>query len=130
MRGAGRRLLAAFCGRRPPCVAFLAVALAMSIAGADAHDPSSYGGLFRSRNLGATWLNADVGLFLNAAVTLAVDPRDPAHLLLGTDIGLLGSRSGGRSWAPEAPGLIVGAVFAIAFAPEGERAICAAPSGV
>ena len=35
-------------------------------------------------------------------------PRDPAHLLMGTDLGLLRSRNGGRSWAPEAPGVILG----------------------
>jgi len=44
---------------------------------ASAHDASSYGGVFRSRDLGAAWLNADVGLFLNAALVIAVDPRDP-----------------------------------------------------
>jgi len=49
----------------------LAMALLLTGAGvgAHAHDPSAYGGLFRSRNLGETWLNADVGLFLNAALT-------------------------------------------------------------
>lgn len=97
---------------------------------ADAHDPSSYGGLFRSRNLGATWLNADVGLFVNAALTVAPDPRDDNHLLLGTDAGLVGSLNGGRSWAPEARDLVVGSVFAVAFSPSGEDALCAAPSGV
>src|SRR6266849_1858516 len=81
----------------------------------DAHDPSTYGGMFRSRNLGGTWLNADVGLFLNAALTVAIDPRDPNQILMGTDIGLLRSASGGRSWTVEAPGLIVGPVFAVAF---------------
>ena len=97
---------------------------------ADAHDPSSYGGLFRSRNLGATWLNADVGLFVNAALTAAPDPRDQNHLLLGTDAGLVSSLNGGRSWTPEARDLVVGSVFAIAFSPDGEDALCAAPSGV
>ena len=102
----------------------------MTSAGAGAHDPSAYGGLFRSRDLGGTWLNADVGLFLNAALTVAVDPRDPAHLLMGTDLGLLRSRSGGRSWTPEGQGQIIGAVFALAFSPDGQSALCAAPSGV
>jgi len=37
---------------------------------ASAHDASSYGGVFRSRDLGAAWLNADVGLFLNARSSL------------------------------------------------------------
>src|SRR6516165_122064 len=95
-----------------------------------AHDPSAYGGAFRSRNLGGTWLNADVGLFLNAALTVAVDPRDPNHLLMGTDIGLLSSSNGGRSWAPEAQGLTQGAVFAIAFSPDGGEVICGAPTGI
>src|SRR6185295_12376200 len=93
------------------------------------HDASSYGGVFRSRDLGEKWLNADVGLFLNAALTVAVDPRDPAHLLLGTDLGLLRSRNGGRSWAAEAPDRIFGAVFAAAFGPGGS-AVCSAQSGV
>jgi photosystem II stability/assembly factor-like uncharacterized protein len=97
---------------------------------AHAHDASTYGGLFRSRNLGGTWLYADVGLFLNAALTVAVDPRDPNHLLMGTDIGLYRSNNGGRSWSPEAQGLISGAVFAIAFSPDGGSVICAAPTGV
>lgn len=95
-----------------------------------AHDSSSYGGVFRSRDLGATWLNADVGLFLNAALVLAPDPRDPSHLLVGTDLGILTSRNGGRSWVPEARDAIVGAVFALAFSRDGERAVCAAASGV
>ena len=99
-------------------------------AGASAHDPSAYGGLFRSRDLGGTWLNADVGLFLNSAVAVAVDPRDPNHLLLGTDLGLMRSQTGGRSWTPEAQGQIIGAVFALTFAPDGQSAFCAAPSGV
>jgi photosystem II stability/assembly factor-like uncharacterized protein len=97
---------------------------------ASAHDASSYGGVFRSRNLGAAWLNADVGLFLNAALVIAVDPRDSSHLLVGTDLGILSSHNGGRSWAPEARDVIIGAVFALAFSPDGELAVCAAANGV
>jgi photosystem II stability/assembly factor-like uncharacterized protein len=108
----------------------LAIATLSSVSSTHAHDASAYGGLFRSRNLGGTWLNADVGLFLNAALTVAVDPRDPNHLLMGTDIGLLVSNNGGRSWSQEAPELISGAVFAIAFSREGESVVCVAPTGV
>src|SRR5215471_2036938 len=97
---------------------------------ASAHDASSYGGVFRSRDLGAAWLNADVGLFLNAALVIAVDPRNSSHLLAGTDLGVLSSQNGGRSWTPEARHLIIGAVFALAFSPDGDLAICAAASGV
>jgi photosystem II stability/assembly factor-like uncharacterized protein len=98
--------------------------------GVAAHDPSTYGGLFRSRNLGDAWLNADVGLFINAALTVALDPRDQDHLLMGTDSGLLRSRNGGRSWMFEARDRIFGSVFAIAFSPSGDRVIAVAPSGV
>src|SRR5215471_767415 len=98
--------------------------------GVYAHDPSAYGGLFRSRNLGGTWLNADVGLFVNSALTVALDPRDPNQLLMGTDTGLLRSHNGGRSWTLEAQGLIPGPVFAVAFAPDGRSTICAGPSGI
>jgi photosystem II stability/assembly factor-like uncharacterized protein len=98
--------------------------------GASPHDASSYGGVVRSRDLGATWLNADVGLFLNAALVIAVDPRDSSHLLVGTDLGILRSRNGGRSWVAEARDVIFGEVFAVAFSPDGESAICAAASGV
>ncbi len=115
----------------PRCIVpALAGALMLAGAGASAHDPSAYGGLFRSRDLGGTWLNADVGLFLNSALAIAVDPSDSNHLLLGTDLGLMRSRTGGRSWTPDAPGQIIGAVFALAFAPDGQSAICAAPGGV
>jgi len=107
------------------------VIVALSSASlAHAHDASAYGGLFRSRNFGGTWLNADVGLFLNAALTVAVDPRDPNHLLMGTDIGLLASSNGGRSWSQEASGLISGVVFAIAFSRDGKSVVSTAPNGV
>jgi photosystem II stability/assembly factor-like uncharacterized protein len=86
--------------------------------------------VFRSRDLGGAWLNADVGLFLNAALVIAVDPRDSSHLLVGTDLGILSSHNGGRSWVPEARDLVIGAVFALAFSPDGELAVCAAASGV
>ena len=80
--------------------------------------------------MGGAWLNADVGLYLNAALTVAVDPRDANHLLMGTDSGLWASINGGRSWAQEAPTLISGAVFAIAFSPDGTTVLCVAPGGV
>jgi hypothetical protein len=115
-----------------PVLRLLAMTLVLAGAGVDvrAHDPSAYGGLFRSRNFGSTWLNADVGLFLNAALAVAVDPRDPNHLLLGTDTGLLGSINGGRGWTAEGQGLIFGPVFAVGFSPDGQNAVCAAPGAV
>ncbi len=104
--------------------------LTLATVGVRAHDPSAYGGVFRSRNLGGTWLSADIGLFLNAALVVAINPKNQAHLLVGTDLGVLASRNGGRTWTPEAPDLMSGAVFAITFLNDGDGAICAAQSGV
>ncbi|HEX2335136.1 MAG TPA: hypothetical protein VHI72_01550, partial [Hyphomicrobiaceae bacterium] len=104
--------------------------LAVTAGGACAHDPSSYGGVFRSRNLGGTWLSADVGLFLNAALVVAINPKHQGELLAGTDLGLHGSRNAGLSWTPEARDLIFGAVFAATFLSDGQGAICVAQSGV
>jgi len=89
--------------------------LAFAAGSAWPHDASSYGGVFRSRNFGGTWLRADVGLFLNVPLIVAVDPRNPSHLLAGTDLGLIVSHNGGLTWAPEARDLIFGAVFARSF---------------
>jgi photosystem II stability/assembly factor-like uncharacterized protein len=121
-------------GRKPIGARWLTLWLACLVClmadSASPHDATSYGGVFRSRDLGAAWLNADVGLFLNAALVIAVDPRDSSHLLVGTDLGILSSRNGGRSWVAEARDLIFGAVFAVAFSADGELAMCAAASGV
>jgi photosystem II stability/assembly factor-like uncharacterized protein len=105
-------------------------ALLMLGATAEAHDPSAYGGLFRTRDFGGVWLNADVGLFLGGAVSVAVNPADPNHLLLGTDSSLLVSRNGGRDWKREAPGKLFGAVFAVTFLPDGKAALCSTPAGI
>ncbi len=114
----------------PRLIAALLLVLACAPGPAVAHDASAYGGMFRSRSMGKSWLNADVGLFLSAALAVAVDPRDPDHLLMGTDAGLLASANGGRSWTREAPAQIAGAVFAVAFAPGGGAMLCAATSGI
>src|SRR5450432_3208812 len=108
----------------------LACVMSLVAGSASPHDASSYGGVFRSRDLGAAWLNADVGLFLNAALVIAVDPRDSSHLIVGTDLGILSSQNGGRSWVPEARDVIIGAVFALAFSPDGELVVCGAANGV
>ena len=90
---------------------------------ANAHDPSAWGGLFRSRDFGANWFPADAGLFIGGALGVAIHPQDPAQLLYGTDARLLRSTNGGRDWVTEAAATMPGAVFAVAFDADGKGAL-------
>ena len=98
-------------------------------ASASAHDASSWGGLFRSRDGGATWFQANQGRLVAGALAIAVDPTDPNHLLLGTDAGLLTSRNGGLDWQAE-PGLPGVAVLAVAVDRAGRRQLAGTDAGV
>ena len=108
----------------------IGAALLASAAPAPAHDPSAWGGLFRSRDDGASWLPADAGLFVGAALALAVSPADANHLLYATDTRLLRSRNGGRDWDTQAPDLFNGPTLAVTFAADGRGAWAATPAGV
>jgi photosystem II stability/assembly factor-like uncharacterized protein len=94
------------------------------------HDPSAWGGLFRSRDHGATWVSANRVGFVSGAIALAISPADVNHLLLGAESGLLRSRNGGRDWTIEAPAVVVGPVFALAFAADGQRALLSTGLGI
>jgi hypothetical protein len=107
-----------------------ASALIACACAAHAHDPSAWGGLFRSRDDGATWLPADAGLFVGSALAIAVSPTDANHLLYATDAHLLRSHNAGRDWVVEAPQLFNGPTTAVAFAADGKGAWAATPAGV
>jgi photosystem II stability/assembly factor-like uncharacterized protein len=104
---------------------FATLLLAGSALRGVAHDADSYGGLYRSRDAGATWLPADAGLFINASNSIAISPADSNHLLYGTDTRLMRSRNGGRDWQDEAVDLIAGPVFCVAFDRDGRGAYAA-----
>ena len=108
----------------------LALSIALWPCSAHAHDPSAWGGLFRTRDGGATWLAINSGSFVSGAIALAISPAEPNHLLLATDSGVLASRNGGRDWSVEAPDVLVGAAFAVAYDLDGTRALVSGPSAI
>ena len=108
----------------------LTLLLILSASPAQSHDPSAWGGLFRSRDYGATWVSANSAGFVSGAIALAISPTDVNHLLLGAESGLLCSRNGGRDWTIEAPSVVLGSVFAVAFAADGQQALISTGQGV
>jgi photosystem II stability/assembly factor-like uncharacterized protein len=111
-------------------VLLLALLLALWASPVQSHDPSAWGGLFRSRDHGATWVSANRGQVVAGAIALAISPTDVNHLLLGAESGLLRSRNGGRDWTIEGSAVVVGPVFALAFAADGQRALVSTGLGI
>jgi photosystem II stability/assembly factor-like uncharacterized protein len=97
---------------------------------ARSHDPGAWGGLFRSRDQGATWVSENSGPFTSGVIALAISPTDVDHLLLAADSGLLRSRNGGRNWTVEAPTVVAGPIFGLAFSADGQDALIATGRGI
>jgi len=105
-------------------LALAAALMAIVPAHAHAHDPGSWGGLFRSRDLGSTWFQANQGRLVTSALAFDVSPTAPAMLLLGTDSGLLASRNGGLDWADVDPAAFGRSpVFGVAFSVDGQHVL-------
>ncbi len=68
-------------GRRYLCAFMLPLIIALWPGDVPAHDPSAWGGLFRTRDAGVTWLHVNPGSFVSGALALAVSPMNPNHLL-------------------------------------------------
>jgi photosystem II stability/assembly factor-like uncharacterized protein len=108
-----------------PRLFLLALLLAVWPSPGWTHDASAWGGLFRSRDHGRSWFQANQGRPIGGALSIAVQPADSNYLLLGTDAGLLASRNGGLDWEQQAPTTLTGAVLAVAIDPAGGRALAA-----
>ncbi|HEY7281104.1 MAG TPA: hypothetical protein VID47_05855 [Actinomycetota bacterium] len=78
--------------------------------------------VWRTTNLDAnppTWHAINNGLPDVPANAMVIDPVDPTHLYLGTDIGVYASTNSGGSWTPFGTGLPIVAIFDMAIARPG-----------
>ena len=86
-------MLVAPSSRRPAggAAGFLLLPLAIALSPFEerAHNPSAFGGFFRTRSAGAAWLVVNPAGFLGGAIVLAISPVDSNHLVLSTDSRLL-----------------------------------------
>jgi hypothetical protein len=74
-------------------------------SGYNTNTPSSPGHVFLTTNRGTTWADRSGNLPdlpVNAGV---VDPANPNHLVIGTDLGVFESLNGGTSWTQQNSGL-------------------------
>jgi photosystem II stability/assembly factor-like uncharacterized protein len=84
---------------------------------------STFGGphVWKSADGGSTWRSLDgsgAGALPDLpAHSLAIDPRHPRRLYLGTDLGLFVSLDGGSTWAVEPTGLPYVVTESLVFAP-------------
>jgi photosystem II stability/assembly factor-like uncharacterized protein/Spy/CpxP family protein refolding chaperone len=60
----------------------------------------SSGNVARTETNGAAWTDLSHGLPEAPVRSLAIHPRNPKYLYLGTEIGVLASEDGGGSWSP------------------------------
>ncbi|MCO6451181.1 MAG: hypothetical protein J5I90_10390 [Caldilineales bacterium] len=67
--------------------------------GYNTHTPSTPGHVFKSTNGGSSWQNISSNLPDIPALSIALDPQNPGHIYLGTDVGVFRSTNDGGSWA-------------------------------
>jgi len=59
---------------------------------------SSPASILRTDDGGQTWRSAGDGLDARYVTAIAVDPHDPTHLLLATELGIYSTTNGGDTW--------------------------------
>lgn len=67
--------------------------------GYDTHTPSTPGHVFKTGNGGQSWQNISSNLPDIPLLSIVLDPRNPNHLYVGSDIGVFRSTNDGASWS-------------------------------
>ncbi len=67
--------------------------------GYNTHTPSTPGHVFKTGNGGQSWQNISNNLPDIPLLSVALDPRNPGHVYVGSDIGVFRSTNDGGSWS-------------------------------
>ncbi|MBX7236168.1 MAG: hypothetical protein K1X65_17425 [Caldilineales bacterium] len=73
--------------------------------GYDSHTPGTPGHIFKTTDGGDNWQNISNNLPDIPLLTVVIDPQNPTHLYVGSDIGVFRSTNDGGSWASYNTGL-------------------------
>ncbi|HEY0783699.1 MAG TPA: hypothetical protein VGE98_14670 [Thermoanaerobaculia bacterium] len=84
------------------------------------------GGVFVTRDGGATWTSTAVAADAPPVFGAAFDPADPMHLVVASS-QVFASRDGGATWSPESAGFPQVGAGAVAFANDGSGRLYAIP---
>ncbi len=94
----------------------------VTIDGFNGGTGASQSHVWRTSNLNAsppTWTAKNSGLPDVPVNAMVIDPNDPTHLYIGTDVGVYASTNSGGSWTPFGTGLPIVAIFDMAIARPG-----------
>ena len=83
--------------------------------GYNTHTADTPGHVFRTTNGGQSWQDVSGNLPDIPVLTIVVDPEQPEHIYVGTDIGVYSSTDGGTSWASFNQGLANVPVYDLEF---------------
>lgn len=87
-------------------------------------------GLFITVNGGGTWMEVGPPGIESRHMTVAVDPIDPIHILVGTaGNGIYVTSDGGRSWNSSSEGIGRQSIYSIRFDPADSHVVWAGCSG-
>ncbi|HEY3132793.1 MAG TPA: SBBP repeat-containing protein [Acidobacteriota bacterium] len=91
--------------------------------------PSSSGGVAKSGDAGATWIDASAGLFNDNINSLAIDPGNTATLYAATlHRGVLKTTNSGGGWSAFNTGITTSAIYSLAVDPGSPSAVYAGAS--
>jgi uncharacterized repeat protein (TIGR01451 family) len=88
-----------------------------------------YGSVFRTADAGATWVDVTGNNTAGQLTTIAIDPAQSAHLLVGGLNGLVGTTTSGTQWSAQTAGINSTTILGLSADPAADRIYINVSSG-